>query len=244
MIYLSQYLYLTASASRPFSERLRDSIMANLITDDRWKVMLDGLLRTLQISLFSLLFAALLGALLCSMRMSRNRFLGKSAGIYIELMRSLPLLILLLVSFYIIFAGSPLSKVQIAVACFSLYFGAYFSETFRTGIEGVDKGQREAGAALGLSRRQVFGKIVLPQALIRILPVFKVQMITLIKSTSIVGYVSVMDITKAGDYMRTRTFDAFFPLLLVAAIYFILTWTFGVGIDILQHKLTPKKRSI
>ena len=127
--------------------RLRASIEANLLTEDRWRVLLDGLGMTLEVSLLAILFATLWGAALCAMRMSRNRVLSGTAGTYIELMRSLPLLILLLVSFYVLFAASPLSKVQIAVVCFSLYFGAYFSEVFRTGIEGVDKGQREAGAA-------------------------------------------------------------------------------------------------
>ena len=225
-------------------EKLRASIVANLLTEDRWQVLLDGLGMTLKVSLLAILFATLWGAVLCAMRLSRKRVLSRTAGTYIELMRSLPILILLLVSFYIIFATSPLSKVQIAVVCFSLYFGAYFSEVFRTGIESVDKGQREAGAALGMSRGQIFGRIILPQALLRCLPLYKTQAVALIKGTSIVGYVSVMDLTKAGDFIRGRTFDAFFPLLLVALIYLILSWLFGTGIDLLERRLTPKHRSL
>lgn len=225
-------------------EKLRASIEANLLTEDRWQVLLDGLGMTVKVSLLAILFATLWGAVLCAIRLSRKRVLSRTAGTYIELMRSLPILILLLVSFYIIFATSPLSKVQIAVVCFSLYFGAYFSEVFRTGIESVDKGQREAGAALGMSRGQIFGRIILPQALLRCLPLYKTQAVALIKGTSIVGYVSVMDLTKAGDFIRGRTFDAFFPLLLVALIYLILSWLFGAGIDLLERKLTPKHRSL
>ena len=206
--------------------------------------MLDGLYMTLEVSMLSLLFATLWGSVICILRMSRNRWLRAPAGIYIELMRSLPLLVLLLVSFYVIFAATALTKVQVSVVCFSLYFGAYFAEIFRTGITGVEKGQWEAGAALGMNKRQVFGKIVLPQALLRILPVFRTQTTALIKATSIVGYISVMDITKAGDYIRSRTFDAFFPLLLVAAIYLILSWIFGTGIDAIQHRLTPKSHRL
>ena len=206
--------------------------------------MLDGLYMTLEVSMLSLLFATLWGSVICILRMSRNRWLRAPAGIYIELMRSLPLLVLLLVSFYVIFAATALTKVQVSVVCFSLYFGAYFAEIFRTGITGVEKGQWEAGAALGMNKRQVFGKIVLPQALLNILPVFRTQTTALIKATSIVGYISVMDITKAGDYIRSRTFDAFFPLLLVAAIYLILSWLFGTGIDIIQHWLTPKSHRL
>ncbi len=206
--------------------------------------MLDGLYMTLEVSMLSLLFATLWGSVICALRMSRNRWLRAPAGIYIELMRSLPLLVLLLVSFYVIFAATALTKVQVSVVCFSLYFGAYFAEIFRTGITGVEKGQWEAGAALGMNKRQVFGKIVLPQALLHILPVFRTQTTALIKATSIVGYISVMDITKAGDYIRSRTFDAFFPLLLVAAIYLILSWIFGTGIDAIQHRLTPKSHRL
>lgn len=225
-------------------EKLRASIEANLLTEDRWQVLLDGLGMTVKVSLLAILFATLWGAVLCAIRLSRKRVLSRTAGTYIELMRSLPILILLLISFYIIFATSPLSKVQIAVVCFSLYFGAYFSEVFRTGIESVDKGQREAGAALGMSRGQIFGRIILPQALLRCLPLYKTQAVALIKGTSIVGYVSVMDLTKAGDFIRGRTFDAFFPLLLVALIYLILSWLFGAGIDLLERRLTPKHRSL
>ncbi len=206
--------------------------------------MLDGLYMTLEVSMLSLLFATLWGSVICILRMSRNRWLRAPAGIYIELMRSLPLLVLLLVSFYVIFAATALTKVQVSVVCFALYFGAYFAEIFRTGITGVEKGQWEAGAALGMNKRQVFGKIVLPQALLNILPVFQTQTTALIKATSIVGYISVMDITKAGDYIRSRTFDAFFPLLLVAAIYLILSWIFGTGIDAIQHRLTPKSHRL
>lgn len=206
--------------------------------------MLGGLYMTLEVSMLALLFATLWGSVICAMRMSRSRWLQAPAGLYVELMRSLPLLVLLLVSFYIIFASSPLTKVQVSVVCFALYFGAYYAEIFRVGIAGIDKGQWEAGAALGLGKRQVFGKIILPQALLRILPVFKTQTTSLIKATSIVGYISVMDITKAGDYIRSRTFDAFFPLLLVAAIYLVLAWIFDTGIDLIQHWLTPKSRRI
>ena len=222
---------------------IRESIISNLLTEDRWKMMLEGLGVTLEISLFSLFFATLGGALLCALRMSRNRALQGTARFYIELMRSLPLLLLLLVLFYLVLASSGLGKTQIAIVCFTLYFGAYISEIFRSGIEGVDKGQWEAGAALGMSRGLVFRKIVLPQMLLHILPVYKNQMSALIKATSIVGYVSVVDLTKASDIIRSRTFDAFFPLLLTALVYLLLSWLFGLAVDALEKRLTPKSRT-
>lgn len=225
-------------------QSIRESIVSNLLTEDRWEMMVDGLGVTLEISLLSILFATLFGALICSLRMSRNRAVKGTAQLYIELMRSLPLLLLLLVMFNLVLASSGLGKTHIAVVCFTLYFGAFFCEIFRSGIEGVSKGQWEAGAALGMNKRQVLSKIVIPQALLRVLPVYKNQMITLIKSTSIVGYVSIMDITKASDVIRSRTFDAFFPLLMTALIYLMLTWLFGLAVDALERRLTPKHRTL
>ena len=225
-------------------QSIRESIVSNLLTEDRWEMMVDGLGVTLEISLLSILFATLFGALICSLRMSRNRAVKGTAQLYIELMRSLPLLLLLLVMFYLVLASSGLDKTHIAIVCFTLYFGAFFCEIFRSGIEGVSKGQWEAGAALGMNKRQVLSKIVIPQALLRVLPVYKNQMITLIKSTSIVGYVSIMDITKASDVIRSRTFDAFFPLLMTALIYLMLSWLFGLAVDALERRLTPKHRTL
>ena len=225
-------------------QSIRESIVSNLLTEDRWEMMVDGLCVTLEISLLSILFATLFGALICSLRMSRNRAVKGTAQLYIELMRSLPLLLLLLVMFSLVLASSGLGKTNIAVVCFTLYFGAFFCEIFRSGIEGVSKGQWEAGAALGMNKRQVLSKIVIPQALLRVLPVYKNQVITLIKSTSIVGYVSIMDITKASDVIRSRTFDAFFPLLMTALIYLMLSWLFGLAVDALKRRLTPKHRTL
>ena len=159
-------------------------------------------------------------------------------------MRSLPLLLLLLVLFYLVLASSGLNEIQIAVVCFSMYFGAYFSEIFRSGIEGVDKGQWEAGAALGMSRVQVLRRVVLPQALLRVLPMYKNQVVTLIKGTSIIGYVAIMDITKTSDIIRSRTFDAFFPLLLTALIYLVLSGLAGLGLDAIGKRLSPKRRAL
>ena len=222
---------------------LRESISSNLLAEDRWKMMLEGLGVTLEISLLSLLLATLAGALVCSVRMSRSRLASGVARFYVELMRSLPLLLLLLVMFYLVLASSGLGKVGIAIVCFTLYFGAYLCEIFRTGIEGVDRGQWEAGAALGMSRGLTFRKVILPQALLRILPIYKNQVSALIKATSIVGYVSVMDLTKASDLIRSRTFDAFFPLLLTALVYLLLSWSFGLAVDALEKRLTPKART-
>lgn len=227
-----------------FFSKVKNSFLNNLITENRWTLMADGLWLTIYVSLLSVLLATVIGALICRMRMSGRRFAAGFAGAFVEVVRSIPLLVLLMLLFYVVLAPLQLPAQMTAVICFGLYFGAYMSETFRTGIEGIDAGQWEAGAALGMKRFMTFRKVVLPQAMLRIIPVYKGQMITLVKSTSIIGYVAIMDLTKAGDVIRARTFDAFFPLLFVAAIYLLVSWLFGLGLDILEKRLTPKSRRI
>jgi polar amino acid transport system substrate-binding protein len=121
-------------------------------------------------------------------------------------------------------------------------FAAYVSEMFRSGIEGVDRGQTEAGLAMGFSRVQTFLRIVLPQATRSILPVYRGEFISLVKMTSIVGYIGVQDLTKAGDIIRSRTFEAFFPLLMIAALYFIIIWVLGLALDYVDRRTDPRQR--
>lgn len=223
---------------------LSESIYSNLLYEDRWLMMADGLLNTVKVSLWAILFATLLGGILCAIRMNSRNWARGCVRLYVDLMRAIPLLVLLLLLFYVILADVALSPLWIAIVCFTLYFSAYFCEIFRSGIEGVNRGQWEAGLALGLTPWRTFMKVIMPQALKKIIPVYKGQMITLVKSTSIIGYVAVVDLTKAGDLIRSRTFDAFFPLLLVAAVYLLLTLVLGALLDLLERRITPKSRQI
>ncbi len=223
---------------------LSESIYSNLLYEDRWLMMADGLLNTVKVSLWAILFATLLGGILCAIRMNSRNWARGCVRLYVDLMRAIPLLVLLLLLFYVILADVALSPLWIAIVCFTLYFSAYFCEIFRSGIEGVNRGQWEAGLALGLNPWRTFMKVIMPQALKKIIPVYKGQMITLVKSTSIIGYVAVVDLTKAGDLIRSRTFDAFFPLLLVAAVYLLLTLVLGALLDLLERRITPKSRQI
>lgn len=219
-------------AKTPFFTQLKNSFESNLVTEKRYMLIVDGLWNTIIISLFSLIFGTLLGSGICAMRMSRRKFLSKSAIVYIDFMRGIPTLVLLMIMFYVIFAKSHISAVNVAILTFGLNFAAYSSEIFRTAIHGVGTGQKEAGIALGFNKLQTFLFIIFPQAVKTALPVYKGEMISLIKMTSIVGYVAVQDLTKASDIIRSRTFDAFFPLILVAVIYFILAWLFAKGLEL------------
>lgn len=221
-------------------DRIKESFKNNLVVEQRWKLMADGLWVTIQISVLSLLAAVMAGVLMCRMRMSRKRVVSSPMGIVIDLLRGIPLLVLLMLMFYVIFASSRITGTWVTVMSFGLYYGAYFSEVFRTGMESVDRGQWEAGFALGLGKFQTFSKVVLPQAMNRIIPVLKGEVIALIKMTSVVGYVAVVDLTKASDIIRARTLDAFFPLILVSVVYIVLSWLTGSGLKALERQLTPK----
>ena len=233
----------TADIAAPgFLTSLRTSIEDNLIKEDRYLLIWKGLQTTVLISILATIFGTALGALVCYMRMSPHRWLSVPAGIYISLLRGLPVLVLLMLIFYVVFASIDISPVLVAVIAFGMNFAAYVSEMFRTGIEGVDRGQSEAGIAMGFTPTSTFLHIVMPQALLRILPVYKGEFISLVKMTSIVGYIAVEDLTKASDLIRSRTFDAFFPLVLVAILYFLVSWILMQLLDELERRMDPKRR--
>ncbi len=226
-----------------FLAELQESFHANFVLEQRWKLILKGLWVTVLISVASTILGTLLGGLICWLRMSPRtlpRLLGSG---YIFLIRGLPVLLLLMLIFYVAFASVNIDPLVVAVVAFGMNFAAYVSEMFRTGIEGVDRGQTEAGIAMGFTRLQTFLYIVLPQATRRILPVYRGEFISMVKMTSIVGYIGVQDLTKAGDIIRSRTFEAFFPLLMVAAIYFLVIWVLGLALDHLDRRTDPKRRA-
>lgn len=234
-----------AKAEKPgIWQRMKISIERNLIRENRWQMLVEGLYQTILISLLSILAGTLIGILLCVVRMSRRKWVVDTSKVVIDLIRGIPILVLLMIMCYVIFASSRIPSLWLAVFSFGLYYGAYFCEIFRTGMMSVSPGQWEAGAALGLKKIQTLRLVVLPQALISIIPVFKGDVIALIKGTSIVGYVAVMDLTRAGDLIRSRTLDAFFPLIIVTIVYFFLSRIAGRGLDALNRKITPKSKAV
>ena len=229
------------SAPTLFSGILK-SLQSNIIQENRWQLILDGLRTTVIISTLATLFGTALGALVCFMRMSKKRLLILPAKLYISILRGTPVLVFLMLIFYVVFASVNIDPVLVAVIAFGMNFGAYAAEIFRTGIEGVDHGQTEAGIALGFSKVKTFLFIVLPQTVRRILPVYKGEVISLVKMTSIVGYIAVQDLTKASDIIRSRTFDAFFPLIMVAILYFLISWVLLFILDYFERLSDPKSR--
>ena len=210
---------------------ITDSFYRNIIAEKRYMLIWDGLKATFAIAFFSTLFGTMVGAVVCYLRMSRSRFWQWFARVYIDIMRGTPILILLMLMYYVAFAGTQVEALYVAIITFSLNFGAYVSEMFRSSITSIDRGQSEAGIAMGFSPFHSFYYIVLPQAIKRVLPVYKGEVISLIKNTSVVGYIAIADLTKMTDIIRARTFDPFFPLLMVAILYFLIAWLFTFVLD-------------
>lgn len=230
-----------AGTRKGLGRTVRDSIHANLVMEQHWKLLLQGLLVTLEISLLSILLSILLGAGFCFLRMRRSRVLGGTVKILTETVQGIPVLVVLMIMCYVVFAKSHISGTLVAIFSFGLFYGARFSELFRSGMLSVGRGQWEAGAALGLSRLQTFRLIAFPQAFRHIIPVFKGEIVSLVKSTSIVGYVAVMDLTCASNVIRARTFDAFFPLILVSVIYILLSRLSARALNALERQINSKK---
>lgn len=223
-----------------FFASVGDSFYNNLIAEKRYVLILNGLWQTLIISLFAALLGTVIGAVVCFMRMSKSMMLNSFAKGYITIMRGIPVLVLLMLLYYVVFAKWDINATIVAILTFALNFAAYVSEMFRTSIQGVDRGQSEAGIAMGFTKVQTFIFVVMPQAIKSVLPIYKGELISLIKMTSVVGYIAVEDLTKASDIIRSRTFDAFFPLVMVAVIYFLLAWGFTAILDSINKKMTAR----
>lgn len=207
-----------------FFSDLWNSIYKTLIVNDGWIVILRGLGTTLLIAFFAVIIGTVLGCLLALCKISGVRILKGFANLYTTVIRGIPVVTQLMIfAFVILGPVGVTNKVLIAVIGFGVNSGAYVCEIFRAGIQGVDRGQTEAGRSLGLSKGQTMWKIVLPQAVKAVLPTYTSEFIALIKETSVAGYIAVTELTKAGDMIRNATYNAWIPLLSVAAIYLLLT---------------------
>jgi polar amino acid transport system substrate-binding protein len=232
----------TSSSEPSFLASLTQSFQSNILHEKRYLLIWYGLKTTIVISILATLFGTLLGALVCYMRMSPRTLLNLPARVYINILRGIPVLVLLMLIYYVVFASINISPLLVAVIAFGMNFGAYVAEIYRAGIQSIDRGQTEAGISMGLTKLQTFLYIILPQTIQRILPVYKGEFISLVKMTSIVGYIAVQDLTKASDIIRSRTFDAFFPLVMVAILYFLISWTLMLALEYLERRTNPQYR--
>ena len=192
------------------------------IKEDRYKLLLSGIGVTIKVSLLAVAIGIVIGMVIAMCNLSKNKLLKIIGGIYTDVIRGTPSVTQLMIIYFVIFASVHLDKWIIAAIAFGINSGAYVSEIIRAGILSIDKGQTEAGRSLGLSAFQTMSRIVIPQAVKNIFPALCNEFIVLIKETAIVGYVGLMDIQKAGDFIKSATFIAFMPLIGTAVIYYVL----------------------
>ena len=226
---------------------LADKFVLNFIKEDRWHYLVDGLGTTLLITFFALILGIVLGAVIAMVRVTYDRtgklkFLNGIAKLYLTVIRGTPVMVQLLIIYFVIFGSVDINKIIVAVLAFGLNSGAYVAEIIRSGIMSVDIGQMEAGRSLGMNYNQVMMKIILPQAIKNILPALGNEFIVLLKETSISGYIALQDLTKGGDIIRSRTYDAFMPLIAVALIYLCMVLLLQKGISALERRLSRSDR--
>ena len=204
--------------------------------------MTDGLIVTLQITLCAVIVGIVLGFLVGMVRATHDRtgkmkILNAICQIYLTVIRGTPVVVQLMLIYYGIFASATVNKVAVAVMAFGINSGAYVAEIFRSGIMSIDNGQFEAGRSLGFNYRQTMIYIVMPQAFKNVLPALGNEFISLLKETSVSGYIALQDLTKGGDIIRSRTYDAFMPLIAVALIYLIVVLIFSKLVSRLERRL-------
>lgn len=225
-------------------EDLLHELNKTLIEENRWFNYADGLKNTLLMTVMASIVGIILGVIVGIIK-TYNAETGKwkianfVCSVYTTVIRGTPAVVQLLIFYHIIFINAPADmKVMIAALSFGINSGAYVAEIIRAGIQSIDRGQNEAGRSLGLNQAQTMRYIILPQAVRNILPALFNEMITLLKETSIAGYISIQDITRAGDLIRSRTFG-FLPLVITALIYLVLV----IGLTKVQQKMEARLRA-
>ncbi|MBR4539357.1 MAG: transporter substrate-binding domain-containing protein [Clostridia bacterium] len=227
-------------------ESFWDGIVASFnktfIRENRWELFENGVLTTLLITVLSILFGTALGFLVFMLCRNGNIVANGATRFSMWLVQGMPMVVLLMILYYIIFGSVAISGIFVAVIGFTLAFGAAVFGLLKMGVGAIDQGQYEAAYALGYANRRTFFRIILPQAIPHILPAYKGEIVGLIKATAIVGYIAVQDLTKMGDIVRSRTYEAFFPLIAVTVIYFILEGLLCFLVSKIQIRMNPKKR--
>ena len=224
------------------SEKFRADFYQNFIEDDRWKYILEGLGNTIKITFFAVLLGIALGFLVAVIRSTyekthKLRLLNLVCRIYLTVIRGTPVVIQLMIIYFVVFGSIRIDKVLASVLAFGFNSGAYVAEIFRSGIMSMDNGQFEAGRSLGFNYRPTMFYIIVPQAFKNVLPALGNEFIVLLKETSVAGYIAVQDLTKGADIIRSRTFSAFMPLMAAAIIYLGMVMIFTYFVEKLERRL-------
>ena len=225
-----------------FAEGIRESFNKTFIRENRWRLFTDGILNTLLITVLSMICGTALGFGVFMLCRNGNPAANAVTRFALWLIQGTPMVVLLMILYYIVFGSVAISGLAVAVIGFSLTFGASVFGLLKMGVGAVDRGQYEAAYALGHTNRHTFFRIIIPQALPHVTSSYKGEIVSLIKATSIVGYIAVQDLTKMGDIVRSRTYEAFFPLIAVTVIYFVLEALIGLLVSRITMNTDPKRR--
>ena len=225
-----------------FWTSVRESFEKTFLRENRWKLFVQGIGTTLSITVASILFGTALGFGVYLLCRNGNPIANGVTRFFVWLVHGMPMVVLLMILYYIIFGKVAVSGTVVAVIGFTLVFGASVFGMLKSGVGAVEKGQMEAAYALGYTDSRAFFRVILPQALPHFFPAYKGEITAIIKATAIVGYVAVQDLTKMGDIVRSRTYEAFFPLIAVAVIYFILAGILTAIVNRLGVFIDPRRR--
>lgn len=226
-----------------FFEKLHDTF----IVDDRWKYLTNGLKTTLIITFFAVILGMALGFFVAVIRAThdktgRLKVLNFISKMYLTVIRGTPVMVQLLIIYYVIFASVRIDKTFVGILAFGINSGAYVAEIVRSGIMSIDSGQFEAGASLGLDYTKTMIYIIIPQAFKNVLPALANECIVLLKETSVAGYIALEDLTKGGDIIRSVTYEAFLPLIAVALIYLVIVVGLSSLVGRLERRLKKSDR--
>ncbi|MDO4377204.1 MAG: amino acid ABC transporter permease [bacterium] len=223
-------------------EKIFNSFYNSVIYDDRYKYIFEGLFHTILIALFAVIIGIIIGTVIAIIRNNyevnkKFRVLNSISKMYVDIIRGTPVILQLMIIYYVIFKSVNINILIVGVIAFGINSGAYVSEIIRAGINSIDKGQMEAGLSLGLKYSEVMRLIILPQAIRNILPALGNEFITLLKETSVGAYIGIVELTKASDIIASRTYDYFFPLIIIAIIYLIMTLGLSKLVNVMERRL-------
>lgn len=226
---------------------MADKFYQNFIEDDRWMFLVKGLGNTLLITLFAVIVGVALGFVIAIIRSTHDKngnfkVANLICKIYLTVIRGTPVVVQIMIIYYVIFAAVDIQKILVGVIGFGLNSAAYVAEIVRSGIMSIDGGQFEAGRSLGFNYVQTMQYIIMPQAFKNVLPALANEFIVLLKETSISGYIGLMDLTRAGDIIRSVTYEPFLPLIAVAVIYLIMVMGLTACVQKLEERLRTNER--
>lgn len=230
-----------------FINNVYEQFYQTLVEQDRYRFILEGLGKTLIIAFFAVILGVILGGLVALIRnyheeTKKAKLANFISKLYVTIIRGTPAVLQLMIIYYVIFRTVDINTILVGVIAFGINSGAYVSEIIRAGINSIDRGQKEAADSLGLTYRETMKSIILPQAIRNVLPALSNEFITLLKETSVAGYIGIIELVKAADIIASGTYNYFFPLIIIAIIYLILTIGLSKLLTIFEKKVLSHAR--